>query len=106
MKLKKELNALIMDTNFQFLCDAKESINVFKIADINEIKNSNMLAWILNPNENHNCGDIFLKRLLFEIISKKSEPGTTNDNFNNAFEAIHLQNQTFLNAIKGDDKAY
>jgi hypothetical protein len=33
-----------------------------------EIRHSNFLAWLLNPNENHGLGDLFLKRFLREIL--------------------------------------
>ncbi len=33
-----------------------------------EIRHSNVLAWLLNPNENHNFGDAFVKKIFQELI--------------------------------------
>ena len=40
--------------------------NIFNILRLNhfEIRHSNMLAWLLNPNENHGIGDRMLKKVL------------------------------------------
>lgn len=40
--------------------------NIFNILRLNhfEIRHSNMLAWLLNPNENHGLGDRLLKKVL------------------------------------------
>ena len=40
--------------------------NIFNILRLNhfEIRHSNMLAWLLNPNENHGLGDKLLKKVL------------------------------------------
>jgi hypothetical protein len=41
------------------------SFNIFEILKISraEIRHSNVLAWLLNPNENHTLGDMFVKKL-------------------------------------------
>lgn len=40
--------------------------NLFDVLKISrmEIRHSNMLAWLLNPNENHGMGDAFLKAIV------------------------------------------
>ena len=45
--------------------------NIFQILRItnNEIRHSNFLAWLLDPNQSHKLGDIFLKRFLREVFS-------------------------------------
>ena len=42
-------------------------LKVLKIEN-HEIRHSNILAWLLNPNENHKLGDQFLKKFLCEVI--------------------------------------
>ncbi|TCK98056.1 PD-(D/E)XK nuclease superfamily protein [Natranaerovirga hydrolytica] len=42
-------------------------LKVLKI-DEYEIRHSNMLAWLLDPNENHGLGEEFLKKFLGEVI--------------------------------------
>ena len=45
--------------------------NIFNILGLNhyEIRHSNMLAWLLNPNEDHGLGDRFLKKILMYATS-------------------------------------
>jgi hypothetical protein len=33
-----------------------------------EIRHSNFLAWLLNPNESHGIGDLFLTQFLRDIV--------------------------------------
>lgn len=44
--------------------------NLFDVLKISrtEIRHSNMLGWILNPNENHGLGDLFLKGILQRLV--------------------------------------
>lgn len=46
--------------------------NIFDVlkASRNEIRHSNMLAWLLDPNENHGLGDAFLKCVFQRLIEK------------------------------------
>lgn len=48
--------------------------NLFDVLKISrtEIRHSNMLAWLLDPNENHGFGDSFLKNVLQRIIETDS----------------------------------
>ncbi len=51
--------------------------NQFNLFDVlkatrTEIRHSNVLAWLLNPNENHNLGDVFIKAIFQEFIKNKS----------------------------------
>jgi hypothetical protein len=45
--------------------------NIFQILSITraEIRHSNFLAWLLDPNESHKLGGLFLKRFLREVFS-------------------------------------
>ena len=44
--------------------------NLFDVLKISraEIRHSNMLGWLLNPNENHGIGDRFLKAIIQEMV--------------------------------------
>ncbi len=50
--------------------EQSQSFNIFKVLklDNHEIRHSNFLAWLLNPKENHGCGDKFLKQFLQEAL--------------------------------------
>lgn len=49
--------------------------NLFDVLKISrtEIRHSNMLAWLLNPNENHGLGDAFLKGILQRLVENDSD---------------------------------
>ena len=48
--------------------------NLFDVLKISkaEIRHSNMLAWLLNPNENHGLGDGFLRGILHRLVEGQS----------------------------------
>lgn len=53
--------------------------NLFDVLKISrmEIRHSNMLAWLLNPNENHGMGDAFLKAIV-QIVVQNDDTGRYN----------------------------
>jgi hypothetical protein len=59
--------------------DALENLlsqfNIFETLDIvnAEIRHSNVLSWLLNPNANHGLGDFFTKQFLKYLISKNKD---------------------------------
>ena len=44
--------------------------NLFDVLKISrtEIRHSNVLSWLMNPNENHGMGDAFLKAVVQEMV--------------------------------------
>ena len=62
---------LIKDENFDQLDLGLKNPNIFQILRItnNEIRHSNFFSWLLDPNQSHKLGDIFLKRFLREVFS-------------------------------------
>lgn len=64
---KRKLLDLMQDTeSFELLSKWSNKVNIFDVLKISrmEIRHSNVLGWLLNPNENHGIGDSFLYRLL------------------------------------------
>lgn len=49
--------------------------NLFDVLKITraEIRHSNMLGWLLNPNENHGLGDAFLRGILQRLVENDSD---------------------------------
>jgi len=47
-----------------------KEFNPFKVLKVDqyEIRHSNVISWLLNPCENHNLGDAFIKKFLAEVI--------------------------------------
>lgn len=88
--LQEELNKFLSDDKVKslqkYIKNIKEEenskFNIFKVLklDNHEIRHSNFLAWLLNPNENHNLGDKFLKRFLEEVNIDTSNIDTTSMN--------------------------
>ena len=54
-----------------------ERFNPIKIMEVEqkEIKHSNILAWLLKPEENHGLGDTFLKAFLSEALRGQRSTG-------------------------------
>lgn len=79
------LNELILDRDFRLLCSKSNEFNLFRIlkSENNELKHSNILAWLFNPNENHGLGSKFLEEFVFSTIPKFHI-----DNVN--FESLYL----------------
>jgi len=70
-ELKSHYDNLLKDEDFDKLDLGLKNPNIFQILRIskNEIRHSNFLSWLLDPNESHKLGDIFLKRFLREVFS-------------------------------------
>ena len=70
LKVKEnDLKGLEKDFDFEKLELNLKLPNIFRILKISksEIRHSNFLAWLLNPNESHNLRDTFLKHFLLDI---------------------------------------
>ena len=63
-RLKELYSNLLNDVDFDKLDLGLKNPNIFSILRIsrNEIRHSNFLCWLLDPNQSHGLGDIFLKR--------------------------------------------
>ena len=70
-ELKSHYDKLLKDEDFDKLDLGLKNPNIFQILRIskNEIRHSNFLSWLLDPNESHKLGDIFLKRFLRKVFS-------------------------------------
>lgn len=64
---QKAIEELLMDMEiFEQIETKLSSFNAFETLGIvnAEIRHSNVLAWLLNPKENHGLGDVFIKKLI------------------------------------------
>lgn len=54
------------------LNDWADDFNLFEVLRITnmEIRHSNILAWIFDPNESHDLGDAFIKSFITKVVSK------------------------------------
>jgi len=71
MKEKEKLyNFIVNNHNLEILESMIDVFNPFNILAIEnyEIRHSNVLAWLLNPNGNHGLGDYFLKKVLCQAV--------------------------------------
>lgn len=62
----RKLIVLENNQEFQQLHQKLNQFNAFKVLKVDkfEIRHSNVLAWLMDPNANHKMGDYFLKRIL------------------------------------------
>ena len=69
-KLKSLYNDLLKDIEFDKLELGLQNPNIFEILKISktEIRHSNFLSWLLNPNGSHQLGDVFLKRFFLHCF--------------------------------------
>ena len=79
-----DVSLVSIETQHRYLIDFLKNIdllenvlpqklfNVFQTLNIvsNEIRHSNVIAWLLNPNETHGLKDLFVKRFIREIYSR------------------------------------
>ena len=72
-ELKSQYDKLLKDLDFDKLELGLKNPNIFEILRISkkEIRHSNFLSWLLDPNESHKLGDVFLKRFLREVASSE-----------------------------------
>lgn len=70
------LSALVMDDeNLNKLDALLAKFNLFGVlrADRNELRHSNMLAWLFTPSEKHGLDEQFLRRWLMQVLHSASE---------------------------------
>jgi hypothetical protein len=74
-KYNELYNNLLKDEDFQKVVEELKKPNLFKILGVEhrEIRHSNFLAWLLNPEESHGLGVAFLKRFLSRLDVEVTE---------------------------------
>lgn len=79
---KKALAAFVVNNDDLVKLEALLSrFNIFRVlrAARNEIRHSNMLAWLLDPAESHGLGDLFLRRWLMQVLHDAAESAESFD---------------------------
>ena len=77
---QEALKEFLLDINcLDELQKWENHFNLFDVLKIcrTEIRHSNVLSWLLNPNENHNLGDAFIKKVFQEFI--KNQPNANKE---------------------------
>ncbi|HOO62193.1 MAG TPA: PD-(D/E)XK nuclease family protein [Bacillota bacterium] len=90
---------IINNDNLEILRAKLNGFNPLKILKLQdyEIRHSNMIAWLCDPNENHNFDDRFLKRFLLKVVlNSENESVATEIN-----DIYQLQNMSL-----GDVRVY
>jgi hypothetical protein len=88
------LNKFIVQNRELEMLEARiKEFNPLRVLKVNhyEIRHSNILSWLLNPNESHNLGDKFLKKVLSEIILR-------NENTDTSLSIMQIQNANLSDA--------
>ena len=84
---RRQLDAfLVANPDFETLSARLSSFNIFNVLKIAEweIRHSNVLAWLLDPQETHGLGDRFLRRFLSRLLLDR-------DDFHVPFSAVDLE---------------
>ena len=65
----KEIAALLSDSNFIRLQKERSAFNAFTVLRLesHEIRHSNVLAWLFDPQESHKFGSVFLEQFLLRL---------------------------------------
>ncbi len=82
------------DNLLEKLEDKLKEPNIFSILKMEsyEIRHSNFIAWLLDPNESHNLGHSFLKPFLEDIFSENKVDFIKNYYIDEYISKIELQN--------------
>jgi hypothetical protein len=70
ISVEEMIDYFLADPNLIKAANYEKNLNFFDICKINETKHSGFLSWLLNPREAHGLGDLFIKELLKEIITR------------------------------------
>ena len=81
--LKQNLTNLLKDEKLEEINESVSGFNPFRVLKLEhyEIRHSNFLAWLLNPQESHGLGDVFLEKFL-EKIKEKNDTIIPPENIN------------------------
>lgn len=74
--IQRSLDAFLVDNHeLEELSARLKRFNIFDVLKIVqvELRHSNMLAWLLDPNGSHGLGDAFVRRFLSRLIRDKEE---------------------------------
>ncbi|MFP7253880.1 PD-(D/E)XK nuclease family protein [Terribacillus goriensis] len=80
-----DLFELENDPSFQQLNQKVNAFNSLKILKLenHEIRHSNILAWLLNPRENHGLSDYFLKKMIEHLILMEENNASSHEKVSN-----------------------
>ena len=70
-KIKSLYTSMVSDPDFDRLELGLKKPNIFDVLKVetNEVRHSNFVAWLLDPNGSHKLGNIFLKRFLRQVFA-------------------------------------
>ena len=74
--MEKALQDFLLDIECLDVLDSRVGkFNIFDVLNISrtEIRKSNKITWLLNPNENHGMGDAYLRGIIQRLVENDSE---------------------------------
>ena len=85
------------------MSDEISGFSPFKVLKLesHEIRHSNVLAWLFNPNESHNLGSKFLEQFLYAVASNLDEDSEKIKNIQNVIFAFS-KNSGFTVKVQRD----
>lgn len=94
---KKNYKKLLEDPDFENLEIELQKPNIFSILGISrmEIRHSNFLAWLLDPNASHGLGNRFLIRILWDLATNENNSNLIEEE--NKLDIIEINQLNFSN---------
>ncbi len=91
-KLSILYDSLVKDEDFEKLGLELNEPNIFQILRVStkEIRHSNFLSWLLDPNSNHGLGDIVLRGFLHEVLLF-DEISEINESYINKLDLVDVE---------------
>ncbi len=96
MNKQQIIDFIVNNDDFELLQARTNRFNPLKVLRMQdyEIRHSNVLAWIFNPNENHNLDDRLLKRFIITVLLKP-ENSDIIDNYDLVYD---IKQSSLMNA--------
>jgi hypothetical protein len=99
----KEIENFLLDEDVRLCMDWGKERNPFEIIEPDEVRNSRMLAWLLNPREGHLQGDYFIKALIRTVLETYKDTENINLLKKNPFfkdwKVFDVEQTSFANAV-------
>lgn len=91
-KINEQIIKLLRDDDFTSLVKRSQQINLFSVVGMEnqEIKHSNFLGWLLDPQAPHQLGDAFVKEILVNVFLQSGTAAGQGDEDSSASESISL----------------
>ncbi|MCM3763822.1 PD-(D/E)XK nuclease family protein [Neobacillus niacini] len=106
---------VINNYRLEKLMASVNEFNPFKVLGVKhyEIRHSNVLGWLLSPEENHHLGDFLFKKMVLEVLNLDKNIQrrglfnvTETSIFLNSFHDLEVEREYTIESYQGSNKKY